>query len=302
MISLRDWRVKVAIQKVLSALPQGHSLNYSLQRNIFKSLPVDDDHLIRKVEISRFHFEAAQRYGRFPMDGARFMEFGAGADLCVALSLFYLGVPEQLLFDVVRIAKHDLVLDMLKRIPPHLSENLCVPPPLPPRGTLEDVLRYCSIDYRAPGDARNTGLPPSSVQCITSTDTLEHIPPEEIASIYRECYRILSDDGVMSFDIDYQDHYSFFDSHIDAYNFLQYGDKQWKWLNPSLHYQNRLRHDDHVVLLYDAGFDIVYEEHRPQNEGDVATLERMTLAKRFDGLPVERLAIRGSKFVVRKRV
>ena len=73
-------------------------------------------------------------------------------------------------------------------------------------------------------DARASGLHAGCVDIITSTNTLEHIPPGEIAAILRECARLLREGGLMSSSIDLQDHYHWFDKNISVYNFLRFSD------------------------------------------------------------------------------
>jgi len=68
--------------------------------------------------------------------------------------------------------------------------------------SLEDLFRYYAIEYKAPCDARRTGLPARSINVVTSTYTLEHIPPNDLLLILQECSRILVDGGVMSHLID----------------------------------------------------------------------------------------------------
>src|SRR5205823_13839725 len=96
------------------------------------------------------------------------------------------------------------------------------------RSFITELEEIYGIDYRAPCDAKKTGLPSLSVDYITSTSTLEHIPPEAIRLILRECYRVLRDRGVISLLIDYNDHYTYSDHKISVYNFLRYSDWVWR--------------------------------------------------------------------------
>src|SRR5439155_13415093 len=139
------------------------------------------------------------------------------------------------------------------------------------------------INYRAPGDARQTGLPARSLDCVTSSNTLEHIPRDDIRAILRECHRCLRDDGVMSFLIDYQDHYSYFDKKISGLNFLQYSDRTWMLYNPSLHYQNRLRHKDYLALFAETGWEVIEEHRHPIAAEDLGALGKLRVDTRFAG-------------------
>lgn len=156
------------------------------------------------------------------------------------------------------------------------------------------------IDYRTPCNARTTGLDLGSIDCITSTNTLEHIPPQDIHAILRECYRLLRDDGFMSFRIDYQDHYSYFDSSISVYNFLQYSNKAWRFFSPALQYQNRLRHKDYLELFQSVGFEIIEERRKDGTAVDLEIIKQLRLDKRFREYSLQELAIRNSLIILRK--
>src|SRR5438445_11209632 len=167
--------------------------------------------------------------------------------MAIPLAFYGFGVDTQILVDVRNLIRLPLLngtidkyqkmgseLGILRIPSAHLNCN---------KYNFTTVLkqRY-GIDYRAPCDAKQTGLSARSIDCITSTSTLEHIPRGDISPILRECHRILRDDGLMSALINYDDHYSYFDTKVSGYNFLQYSDRMWAIFNRALPYQNRLRH------------------------------------------------------------
>jgi SAM-dependent methyltransferase len=300
MAGLRtDWRVKAAIQHVLSALPAGHRLNLVLQRRAFHNLPVTDSKLATKTEIASEHVERFTRHCAVPLDQARFFEFGAGWDLALPQALYCFGVDHQRVVDLRPLAVTDLVLDVARRLPQHLERSDRRPSVVD--GDLDAHLAAMGIEYVAPSDASATGLTPGQVDCVTSTNTLEHIPPDQIAGILSECRRILSPDGCMSFRVDYQDHYSYFDGRRTPYSFLAYDDRAWKRWNPSLHFQNRLRHHEYLTLYEAAGFDVVDERAWGGDAADLALLAATSLAPEFAALPPELVAVRGAWVVLKPR-
>lgn len=137
---------------------------------------------------------------------------------------------------------------------------------------------------------------------IPSTNIMEHIPPYDIEGILRECHRLLKDDGLISFRIDYKDHYSYFDSNISIYNFLQYSDKKWVLFNPKLHYQNRLRHKDYLCLFNKMGFSIVDEQVKRGNTFDLEIIEQLTLDNWFNSYSTDELAVREAHVLLKKQV
>jgi SAM-dependent methyltransferase len=299
-----DWRYKAALQNVFSLSPGGDRLNYIFQKHVTRSAGVDEASFRDIVGWATSHVEAIRRYETSPLSQLTFYEFGAGYHLIGALTFFAYGVDRQIIVDIRPLLKPDLVnyviadfrqfelgLD-LQRIPGKEIDEAH------PADSLEELY---GIRYFAPRDARDTELASRSVDCITSTSTLEHISPNDIGAILRECHRILRPEGLLSMSVDYADHYSHFDKSISEYNFLRYSERAWKLFNPPLHYQNRLRHPDYVQLFESNRFEIVEERRREGSPADLAIVLAMPLAKRFERYTAEDLAARGASFVLRKQ-
>lgn len=121
---------------------------------------------------------------------------------------------------------------------------------------ISDLENY-GIFYRAPFDAASTDFPGSSIDACISTDTLEHIPEENVVSILQEVWRILRPGGILSCKIDYSDHYSHTDKSISSLNFLRYSPVEWEKFNHSNHYQSRLRHNDYKKIFMKIGFQVI---------------------------------------------
>jgi hypothetical protein len=301
-----NWRYKAVLQYALSSLPKGEDLNYMFQKYVTRSFSNESVGFESVMKNARYHTSAVQRHLPVPVPKATFYEFGAGSLLAIPLALFCSGVDHQILVDIRRLVKPRLVNIIVKELQSLGPEAGLQRKPgeWPGNGSFPKFgmwLRTClGIEYRAPSDARRTGLEPKSVDVITSTNTLEHIPKHDIQAILIECRRILRDHGVMSFRIDYSDHYKSFDRSISAYNFLRYSDRQWRLFNPPLHYQNRLRHKDYVELFKRTRFEIVEEMPSSVNEPDLELINRMPLASRFKGYSVQDLAVQNAFFLLRK--
>jgi SAM-dependent methyltransferase len=300
-----NWRLKALLQQLLSRVPQGERVNHFFQRHVTRSLPTGDAHCATIVAQAREHVATVARYSRRPVGDAVFFEFGAGWDLMIPLAYYGLGVGRQILVDLRPLLRPNLVnatIAQFARLAPGLGLSR-VPHPLPADGpaALAVLKERYGIEYRAPADARDTGIAPAAVDCITSTNTLEHVPHDDVARILAECRRILADDGVMSFRIDYQDHFSYFDSRISVYNFLRYSERAWSLYNPALHYQNRLRHSDYLQLAAGAGFEIVEEHRTGPNAADRALLGTLPLDRRFHHYEQPDLGVRNALLVLRKR-
>lgn len=306
--ALTHWRLKALVQKALSSLPGGRQANYVLQRRITHGIPITEARLVESVESARAHLEAFRRHASppTPVAEALFYEFGAGWDLHLPLTLYGLGVRRQVVVDLTPHARGDLFDDVVAR--------LSVAPGLPEGARREvdavaadaarcsDVAAKAScfgISYRAPADARATGLAESSVDCVTSTSTLEHVPEQDIGPILAECLRILRRGGVGSFLVDYSDHYSHLDRSITPYNFLRYSERRWRLYNSPLQFQNRLRHSQYLAMIEAAGFEVL-EAVPTVDEAGRRTLRTVPLGQTFGEFAEDDLATTAGRIVVRK--
>jgi hypothetical protein len=283
------WQCKVAVQKTLSLIPGagGERANYLLQRRVSKKLPADDDQFFLHFDESVRHVRVFNEHGARRHDRIRAYEFGAGWDLVGPLSLWALGVSQQVIVDIDAHVRFGLVNHSIAQLLRHhtaledrAGRSLRRPDPSPVRSPADLHERF-GIDYRAPCDARATGLEPNSFDLILSTFTLEHIPPDDIVAILRESARLLADRGVVSCSIDMNDHYAFDDPRISVYNFLRYSDRRWRLVNSALHYQNRLRARDYRDLFADAGLFVLDEDLDTPAAEQREQLRQLPLAPRF---------------------
>jgi SAM-dependent methyltransferase len=301
-----NWKYKALLQLIFSNVPLGERLNYFFQRHVTKRLPSNNAKFSSIVSNAKEHIDMIERFYHRPLASSKFYEFGSGWDMKIPLAFYSFGVQQQILVDIRNLVRRDLVNDTIEK-----HQRLALPFALPRKpdryieGNRRDLVRllkqYYGIDFKAPCDARNTHIESCSIDCITSTDTLEHIPVQDMLGILNECYRILRDDGLMSFRIDYQDHYAYFDHNISVYNFLQYSDKAWIWYSPELHYQNRLRHRDYMDLFQKSGFEVISERRRDGAEIDLQTISRLSLDAKHSAYSLPELAVRGALVVMRKR-
>ena len=299
------WQKKARLQSVLSGVPGGETLYYLLQRHVTRSLPQSEAKFQEVFEIECQHIDAYQRFCKKPLSEAVFYQFGAGWTMAGPLTFYCHGVNKQILVDIRRLIRPWLINLSAERLSQmECAANLLRHPPTiatrNPNRFVTEMDSQWGIDYRAPSDARCTGLPDESVDCITSTNTLEHIPSKDIAEILTECWRILRPGGIMSFRVDYQDHYSYFDRSVSVYNFLEYSDQEWSPYNPSLHYQNRMRHPQYLNLYKCAGFEVLEDHPELGSDADKEEIEGLDLAEGFRGLGIEEIAIRYDTIVLRK--
>jgi SAM-dependent methyltransferase len=298
------WLLKAGLQKTIGFLPEPDRWNYLLQTRISRSVPRPDGDLQWGLHQAIVHIDALRAIdASLDFAAAHWYEFGAGWDLLGPLSYYSFGVERQTLVDLRSNVRLEAVNDVLDRLGAHLDR---LEHPAARRvdrrhlADLEELEPRFGIRYIAPCDARASGLPAGSVDIITSTHTLEHIPPGDIAAILGECARILREGGLMSSLIDMQDHYHWFDKSISVYNYLKFSDRVWSLVNSPVHYQNRLRHSDYMSLAKESDLEIVADDVQEPTVEDFDALAQVPLAERFRSYEKRDLAIRGVNLILRK--
>jgi hypothetical protein len=189
-----NWKYKAIVQMALSKIPLGHNANYLLQKYVTKSFPKSDSSFLTYVEYVKTNIiDIFNQFSHKSVGQSSFYEFGVGWELTTPLVLWYYGVNNQIIVDIRDLIKQELVEDTIHKLSdfklkglisgrePNLSTKAN-------RNILPYLLTSYGIDYRAPCDARDTKLAEQSIDCITSTNVLEHIPAKDILSILKECH------------------------------------------------------------------------------------------------------------------
>lgn len=307
---LRHWRLKGFVQGVLSLLPGGGWVNDRLQLWL-GGLRDFEDNVRRKVGDWAGLMRSLRAAGCEQVRGWRILEIGTGwyptLPVCFALA----GADRIVTVDLNRHVSETLTLRMLRALQAHLTALA------PLAGADEGELRRacerlvalrdldalwnaCRIEYRAPCNAARLGFaPPATFDLVYSNSVLEHVRPEDLPALMRECWRVLRPGGLMVHAVACNDHYAHFDRSISFLNYLQYTDRQWRWWNNRLNYQNRLRAPDFTRYAAETGFTIVHEA-RAVRPGSREALARMRLAPEFRNYAPEDLVATSVDFVARK--
>ena len=153
--------------------------------------------------------------------------------------------------------------------------------------SLNDALQELNITYLIE-DARRLSLSDNSIDLINSNNTFEHIYPNILISILAEFKRVANKkNGVMSHFIDMTDHFAHFDKSINCYNFLQFEDKKWRWIDNSIQPQNRMRMYEYQKIFADLKIPITSETY---DGGRLDELKSISIAEKYAAISLEEIA------------
>jgi hypothetical protein len=202
-----------------------------------------------------------------PVKGARVLEIGTGWYPVAALIYRAAGARHVTLTDAHRLLHPRTLaatMEFVRGQADRLSAALNVPAAEiragldpPPNLGLEATLEWLELSYEAPYDV-NRG---PEIDIAFSHTVLEHIAPEDLATLFGDLRGKLSPGGIMCHGIDHSDHRANLDPRLSKIDFLRYSDAVWRYfcINPQ-DYTNRLRHPDYVKLLSDTGFELRHED------------------------------------------
>jgi len=225
------WKFKSFIFRVIDILKYD-ALLYFIQKNITKRASLN---LLNIYKDSSFHIQKIKK-----MKKPLLLEFGAGKNLAQNLILSQY-CTLQYVVDLKEMADLKQINEAAETISKFEKKI-----PFKKLNSFEELYYNYKIRYLSPFDMRKTNFENDYFDCCISTNTLEHIPKEDIIKIFTEIKRVCKKSASVLAYIDYSDHYAHTDSKIHNLNFLKYTTSEWKKFNHSCHFQNRLRHYDFI--------------------------------------------------------
>jgi SAM-dependent methyltransferase len=235
----------------------------------------------------------------FDVRGKAVLEFGTGWLPLIPLLFHLAGAARLTLTDIDRLMD-DQTIQRARGIVRDRIEDVAAALEQPKDALLSRLDVPMPHDYLVPWDA--AAHPAESVDLVISRATFEHVPEAQIAFFLRQFHRILRPGGMTAHLVDNSDHWQHRDPALSRINFLRFedGDPIWKLgqFNPQA-FQNRLRHDDYIRLIEEAGF----RTRAALGEADakcLADLAALPLASRFQGRAPQDLAVLISLFVAQK--
>lgn len=292
-----DWRIKGVVQKTLSVVPGGRTLNDALQRTV-GGLRAFDQNVSMKVNDDWVVLAGHMRELGEPLAGKRYMEIGTGWYPTLPMCFQLAGAADVITFDLERKLDQRLTTRMWRELERHLPA-IAEAAGRPLADVRADYTEPRPFDYRAPADATATQLPDESVDVVFSNSVLEHVPRNVIGLMMHEAYRVLRPGGLSIHSVNCGDHYAYFDKQITFMNYYQFAERDWHFWNNRLLYQNRMRPQDFIELSEQAGLTTVIARHSPRPEL-LARLPSLKLAAEFQRYSPEQLCCTSVDFVGKK--
>ena len=197
----------------------------------------------------KLHFNSLKKY-----KSKKILEFGAGKSLeqNIYLSIKFSNRINQTVIDIDKMIDFNL-LNFAKN---QLQKKIKLSPKLNNIKNLKDLKNFLNINYYAPINIIDLNEK-KNFDAIISTNVIEHISKTHFEIILEKFRKIVKNDGILSFLIDYSDHYSHTDKNISSTNFLKYSELEFKKYNTPLLFQNRLRHYDYIDIFKNKKFKIL---------------------------------------------
>ena len=304
---MKKWILKAIVQKTISFLPYKHRINYLFQKYVTRGVDLSDDYFLDRLNHFQNHRAFQVRYKK-EVEGIKVLELGTGWYPVIPIGFFLSGADQIYTVDISELTNKEKILETVDRFLKHHQAGLLTQIEGIQTDRLEklqeiaqnrtnlsftDLLQQLHIQYLV-ADARKLPIPSDSIDLATSNNTFEHVYPDILADILKEFVRVVKPDGLMSHFIDMSDHFAHLDQQISIYNFLQFSDQQWQWIDNTIQPQNRWRITQYRDLYQQLGIPISEEQNR---KGNPEVVKSMSLAAPFSEISPEEVAISHSYVV-----
>lgn len=298
---INKWVLKAVVQKGISFLPMRDKINLWFQKNITKGVFLDDDHFNYKIKHASDHIRIFKKNPAYRIEDSVVMEIGTGWYPIVPISLFLSGVHKILSIDLNSYLTKDSLLttiDMFIRKHQqgelddliemdHERWNIMLNLKEESNLTINQMCERLHLETKV-GDLSQQGTISQKVEFICSNNTFEHIYPQFLSGILKNCKSIMKSGGTMSHFIDMSDHFAHFDKSINVYNFLKFSKKRWQLIDNSIQPQNRMRLRDFKNLYHELEIPISEEVIWPYN---AELLKTITIHPEYSTYSEEELGI-----------
>ncbi len=309
---MAKWILKALVQKTISYLPYSEQVNRWFQQHVTRGLRLDEVHFSYKFEHLLDHlYFYQQATGRADLSQQQCLELGTGWYPIIPIGYFLRGAQRTLSVDIApHMTSHTFltcIREVLSReeafihalgneVQPRFDRLKAIQTESTPHTPLLELCNRINLEIRV-ADARKLPFPNDHFALITSNNTYEHIYPTVLSAIVPELWRTLKPGGLMSHFIDMSDHFAHMDPSITIYNFLQFSDRAWAWIDNNIQPQNRWRLKDYMAMYEAVGIPYEAARLRP---GNLTDLRSVKLHPRYQHYSPEELAISHGYLVSRK--
>jgi hypothetical protein len=305
-----DWRIKLLLEKIVSFFPFG--LDYKLysyfgHKFIDVAVPSTDERIEKGIK----NLELIKEQTKIEYQKKHVLELGTGLQGVDILLFYILGCSKIITLDHIMHLRKDLMtlaVDSLKKrlgdISKRFNQNVIALKERIGRiktdGSLNDLLSSCKIFAYNGVVPKLENIGNKSVDIFYSESCLQRIPMQNLNKIFEVLPLILSENAISFHRIDSNDFNSMYFKNLWRLNYLKYSDFIWSIMTAEkFNSQNRLRENQFISLLESAGLNTLYVESG-RREKDIEKLENFPLAKRFQGIELEEIAIAHSKVISTK--
>lgn len=301
------WLVKIAVFKLLSAVPGGAAVYRYSQKRITRSLIPGRPRVEQKLNVGLQYWEwlAARHYS---LDGPH-LDFGAGWHPTIPFLYYCLGMERQYLFDARPLLNRELVDETAKTFrqivtDPHWSGRACLRQLPEFNFTKEfswtEYLGKMGITYHAPCENMFHEVA-GTIETITCTQVLYYIGRDGLRHCFRQLHDCLKPGGKFLATIHLNDTYAAPGNGLSQYNHLRFSPTVWeKLINSSLMSCNRLKARDYRELLEEAGFKVVHFEVAEPTANDLQEVDQIPIHSSFNHYSREELGAKHLFFVAEK--
>jgi hypothetical protein len=298
------WLIKSGIQRVISWLPASAWWNEMFQRHVTHTIDISAKSIEgRFQEADRFLDRYRRHQPLAPAESFTVLEVGTGWYPTLPLAFYLCGASEVHTFDLVghlSRSRLELVLGYIIELAESGVLKRCLPAARPERiKRLRELRNDAKQESPARAlerlnihakvrDACDTGLAAGQVDFIFSCSVLQYVPRPVLPALLAEFRRVASARSAMVHWLNLVDQFHWFDSSIGPFNWLQFTERQWRWLESPLISNNRLRISDYRDLFRNAGFVVKAEENQPGSTDD---LKCIRLAPEFQHYSTEDLLV-----------
>lgn len=304
---MKNWVFKALIQKIISFLPYSDKINFWFQKHITKGVLLSEEHFNDKLSPCFDHITYCKNEKE--ITNSTILEIGTGWYPVIPLGFYLSGSTKIYSIDISPLCNKERLLNTIDKFIEwrkrgsldiylnHIEESRWKSLTNINRDlSFSDLLKILNINLIV-GDARKLPLIDGAFDFVISNNVFEHIYPQILKPIIKECNRILKPNGVHSHFIDMSDHFAHNDDKINIYNFLKYSDSEWNLIDNSVQPQSRERLPFYLELMQNENLNTQTFNIR---KGSLEILKKMKINHKFIKNDIELIAISHAHLLSKK--